>query len=210
MQQVCVGPYAIETISGESEIEEYYSARPFTVGEGWTQVNKLLFGNTKSAPSNEKVRYAYEPELVWTEWQENYLKGEEAGDIQDWSKVMLKEGIGAPLAIVEYSGQNRWWQPKKYIGTHLPMIQSVSAQPEIDIAAIVDEDAEAISIIKNKLNASLKHEVDTQIVRYWREAFCILGSLSYNRGLVGLAAAYGEMEPYKIFILNSEDAEQKG
>ena len=90
------------------------------------------------------------------------------------------------------------------------MIQSVSAQPEIDIAAIVDEDAEAISIIKNKLNASLKHEVDTQIVRYWREAFCILGSLSYNRGLVGLAAAYGEMEPYKIFILNSEDAEQKG
>ena len=209
IQQVCVGPYAIESVTGDSEIDEYYAARPLTLGEGWTQVNKLLFGNAKSAPSNEKVRYAYEPDLVWAEWQKNYLKGELGDDIQDWSKVMAEGGVDAPFAIVEYSGKEFWWQPKKYIGTHLPIIQTVSAQPGSDATTEI-VDAETLSIIKDRLKISARPEVEVQIASFWREAFCILGSLSHNKGLIGLPEAYGEIEPYEVFILDEKTETKKG
>ena len=203
MQQVCVGSYAIESVTGDSENDEYYAARPLTLGEGWTQVNKLLFGNTKSAPSNERVRYAYEPDMVWAEWQKKYFEDELSDDIQDWGKVIAGRGVDAPFAIVEYSGKKFWWQPKKYIGTHLPIIQTVSAQPESDNTTEV-VDAETLKIIKDRLKISASPGMEVQIDSSWTEAFCILGSLFHNQGLIGLSEAYGEVEPYEVFILDKK------
>ena len=209
IQQVCVGPYAIESVAGDSEIDEYYAARPLTLGEGWTQVNKLLFGNTQSAPSDEKVRYAYEPDLVWAEWLKIYLEGELGDDIQDWSKALAEGGVDAPFAIVEYSGKDYWWQPKKYIGTHLPIIQAVSAQPGNDTTTDI-VDAQALSIMKDWLEISVKPEVEVQIASSLREVFCILGSLSHNKGLIGLPEVYGEIEPYEVFILDKKTESKEG
>lgn len=205
MQEVCVGPYAIEFSSVDAEIDEHYLARPLTFGEGWAQANKLLFGKAESLPSTQMIRYAYEPELFWIEWQKNYLEDEETDYIQSWMKAGEEENIDAPLAIVEYAGDKNWWQPKRYIGKYLPIVEAGFVVSEPNEAPGHGAADPALGIIQSTLDPNLQLQVDYQKLLGWREVFCILGSLSHNKGLIGLTEAYGEVEPYKIFIVNSED-----
>ena len=217
IQDVCVGPYAIEAISGDFEKDEYYSARSLTFGEGWAQVNKALFGKKESAPSFEKVRYAYEPESIWAEWQKNYLEINEAGGFSDWGKVIAKENVGvptegnvdAPFAIIEFSGKNHWWQSKRYVGTQLPIVGAGAAQTELDLASNEVLNDPALQVIQSKLATSLEHEVVGEKLLRLREAFCTLSSLFHNKGWVGLSKAYAEIEPYKVFILSKEAGTNK-
>lgn len=208
IRQVCVGPYEIEVISADPEADEYYSARPLTFGEQWARVNKVLFGNAQASPSNEKVTYAYEPELWWTVWQESYLEGKETKHIGDWGKAIAEDSVGVPVAIVEYAEKDYWWKPKQYMGTYLPIVEIDVVRPEDSTESEVILEDPVFAIIQNKLKASLNYEVETHKLLGWRETYCTLGSLSHNKGLIGLPEAYEEIEPYKVFFLN-EKAEAK-
>ena len=209
IQQVCVGPYEIEVISVDPEIDEYYSARPLTFGERWAWTNKVLFGKKQDSTLAKEVAFAYEPELFWTIWQKNYFEDKDSTHIIDSGETEEKRSVGAPVAIVEYAGEGKWWQPKKYMGKYISIVESDAGQaksPE-ESQHTWDESADiaiqpALTIMQNELKKSWNYEVEAQELLGWLETYCALGSLSYNQGFIGLSKAYEEVEPYEVFVLD--------